>query len=65
ELVKAKFNGEMIMKLLPHLVGKELGHFIVNFKQKFTNFEDFIIATESHEIERNILEFARSDWETS
>ncbi len=60
EMVKAKFNGETIMQLLPHLAGKELGSFIVNFKQQFTNFEEFVIATEPHEIEQAILEFARS-----
>jgi hypothetical protein len=61
ELVKSKFNGETIMRLLPHLAGKELGHFIVNFKQQFTDFEEFVIATEPHEIERSILEFAQSE----
>ncbi len=59
-IVKAKFNGETIMRLLPHLAGKELGHFIVNFKQQFTNFEEFIITTEPHEIEQAILDFEQS-----
>lgn len=60
ELVKAKFNGDIIMRLLPQLAGKELGQFIVNFKQQFDNFEGFIIGAEPDEIDRSILEFARS-----
>jgi hypothetical protein len=60
ELVKSKFNGERLMQLLPHLVGKELGHFIVLFKQQFLDFDEFIVSTEQSAIDRAILTFDRT-----
>jgi hypothetical protein len=60
EFIKSKFNGERLMQLLPHLVGKELGQFIVLFKQQFPDFDEFIVNTEQSAIERAILTFART-----
>ncbi len=57
EFIKTKFNGERLMKLLPHLVGKELGQFISMFKQQFPDFDEFIISTEQSVIDRAILAF--------
>lgn len=57
EFIKTKFNGELLMRLIPELAGKELGIFIVKFKQQFPDFDEFIINTESAQIERSILAF--------
>jgi hypothetical protein len=54
-----KFNGKLVMKLLPHLQGKELGEFIIKFKQSFPDFEAFILSSSEVEIETKILEFAQ------
>jgi hypothetical protein len=59
EFIKTKFNGERLMNLLPHLSGKKLGQFIVMFKQKFPDFDEFIINSEQTEIDRAILTFDR------
>lgn len=55
--IKAKFNGEHLMELLPNLAGKELGQFILLFKQQFTDFEEFILNTEQEAIDREIYNF--------
>jgi hypothetical protein len=57
--IKAKFNGKILMKLLPHLEGKRLGEFIVSFKKSFDDFEQFILENSEEEINRQILDFAR------
>jgi hypothetical protein len=57
--IKAKFNGRILMKLLPHLEGKRLGEFIVSFKKSFDDFEQFILENSEEEINRQILDFAR------
>jgi hypothetical protein len=45
------------MELLPNLVGKELGQFILLFKQQFTDFEEFILNTEQEAIDQEIYNF--------
>ncbi len=59
EFIKTKFNGELLMRLIPELAGKELGIFIVKFKQQFPDFDEFIVNTDSADIEREILEFRK------
>jgi hypothetical protein len=55
--IKAKFNGEHLMELLPNLSGKELGQFILRFKQQFADFEEFIISTEQLIVDQEINDF--------
>jgi hypothetical protein len=61
EMIKTKFNGDRLMRLLPHLAGKELGQFITRFKQQVADFDDFIINTTPDEIDRAILTFDRQN----
>ncbi len=56
-LVKAKFNGKLIMELLPNLQGKALGEFIVKFKQQYENFDEFILTNGQENIDRAIRDF--------
>lgn len=58
--IKAKFNGKLLMKLLPDLEGKKLGEFIVEFKKKFDNFEQLILESSPEEIKRKILDFSQT-----
>lgn len=58
--IKTKFNGQLIIKLIPGISGKELGDFILEFKNKFENFSEFILKHSSEEIEREILNYYRS-----
>lgn len=53
----AKFSGKSVMKLIPELPGKELGEFIVSFKNQFTDFNQFLLENTSEEIERQILDY--------
>jgi hypothetical protein len=55
----SKFSGKLVMKLLPHLEGKELGSFIIRFKESFENFEEFVLSSSESEIEKRILEFTQ------
>jgi hypothetical protein len=58
-VISHKFNGKLVMKLLPQLEGKELGTFIMNFKASFENFEDFVLSSSESEVEKKVLEFAQ------
>lgn len=58
--IKAKFNGKLLMSLLPHLEGKKLGEFIVEFKKSFDDFEEFILKNSQEEIEQKILDFSQN-----
>ena len=63
EIVKqliAKFNGKLVMKLIPELSGKELGEFIVRFKKQFENFQEFVLENTREEIESQILDYYQS-----
>lgn len=55
--IKNKFNGKLIMKLLPVLEGKKLGEFIIEFKKKFEDFDGFILESSQEEINQKILDF--------
>lgn len=55
--ISEKFNGRIVMDLLK-IEGKELGTFIGNYKNGFTNdeeFENFILNATTKEIEQDIL----------
>ncbi len=54
-----KFSGKLVMKLLPQLQGKELGEFILKFKQSFEDFEAFLLSSTEAEIAKKVLEFAK------
>ncbi|MGF1486140.1 MAG: hypothetical protein ACFBSE_03395 [Prochloraceae cyanobacterium] len=53
----AKFSGKKVIKLIPALSGKELGEFIVSFKDRFEDFQKFVLETDPEEIDRNILNY--------
>jgi hypothetical protein len=55
--VKAKFNGDRLMTLLPGLSGKALGAFIVKLKEQIPNFEEYILTEEQEKIDRMIVEY--------
>lgn len=57
KVIKAKFNGKIVMELLPHLKGKELGGFIKMFKESVDDFEEVIYHTTPNEVKRMILNF--------
>lgn len=58
--IKSKFNGKLLMQLLPDLEGKKLGEFIVEFKQSFVDFEQFVLETPQEEINQKIVEFSKA-----
>ena len=45
-----KFNGHLIMSIIPELNGKELGHVMNDFKSNFDDFRSFIIENNSEYI---------------
>ncbi len=55
--VKAKFNGDQLMILLPSLSGKALGAFIVKLKEQIPDFEEYILAEEQEVIDRMIVDY--------
>jgi hypothetical protein len=55
--IVARFNGKLVMRLRPELSGHALAEFIIAFKRSFTDFEAFVLATPSEDIERRIREF--------
>lgn len=55
--IKAKFNGKLLMQLLPQLKGKELGEFIIKFKENFLDFDTFILDNSQQTINEAIIKF--------
>jgi hypothetical protein len=53
-----RFNGQLVMRLLPHLSGKALGEFIVAFKNRHADFETYVLETPEEALSAEILEFA-------
>jgi hypothetical protein len=53
--VRAKFNGNRIMELIPNLSGKALGAFIVKLKEQIPDFEEYILSQEQEVIDRMIV----------
>jgi hypothetical protein len=58
--IARKFSGKLVMKLLPHLQGKELGEFIMKFKQSFPDFEAFVLSSSEDEVEKAVLDVAKN-----
>lgn len=58
--IKSKFNGTLLINLLPELEGKRLGKFIVGFKKNFADFETFILQSSQAEINRKIIDFSKT-----
>ena len=48
------------MKLIPELQGKELGEFIVSFRNEFEDFQKFVLERSQEEIDRQILDYYQS-----
>jgi hypothetical protein len=55
--INGKFNGKLVMELLPQLHGRDLGLFIVEFKQQCEDFDNYILNTSQEEIDLAILQF--------
>jgi hypothetical protein len=53
--VRAKFNGNRIMELIPNLSGKALGAFIMKLKEQIPDFEEYILSQEQEAIDRMIV----------
>lgn len=51
-----RFNGDIIMKLIP-IKGKELGSFIVKFKSRFVNFDEYLEKNNQEKINLDIVSF--------
>jgi hypothetical protein len=56
-VIKSKFNGKIVINLIPNLKDRELGKFIVDFKNSFDDFEKFILENSPQTIEKCILDF--------
>ncbi len=54
--LKAKFNGDRLMQLLPGLSGKALGEFIVKLKEQIPDFEEYVLSNEQEVIDRQIVD---------
>ncbi|MEK7432766.1 MAG: hypothetical protein AABZ74_06520 [Cyanobacteriota bacterium] len=62
EEVNKKFNGKIVMNLITGLIGKELGEFIINFKdlisrENNSNFEEAVINHSEEEIKEKMLNY--------
>lgn len=55
EEVSKKFNGKIVMELIPELTGKELGKFILTYKMGLEPFVDNILSMNQDEINEDIL----------
>lgn len=54
EKLSKKFNGKIIMELIPNLDGKQLGRFIGDYKDKNPFFEEFILLKSQEIINEDI-----------
>ena len=48
--VKNKFNGKIIMSIYPELKGIHLGYIMKTFKEKFNDFDNYILSNEYNDI---------------
>jgi hypothetical protein len=62
DLIKSKFNGSIVMSLIPELSGKELGKFIQAFKDQYANFDSVILETNQKDINRAIKLYWSVKW---
>lgn len=58
--IRAKYNGKIVMTLLPHLKGKALGEFMQAFQAQFEDVEKAMYEMEAEEIQKMVLDFGRS-----
>lgn len=58
--IARKLNGKRIMDLVPSLSGKELGAFIVAFKRRIPDFDDWVAQSSEEHIDAEVRAFARS-----
>ena len=63
KIISEKFNGKVIMDLIPNIDGKELGAFIKDYKDGFYEgkFEYYMLKLTQEEINEDILEF-KKEW---
>jgi len=57
--LKTKYNGKIIMDLLPHLKGKDLGKFMANFQAQFKDYEQALSKMTREEIAEKIVSFSQ------
>lgn len=65
KVVSEKFNGKIVMEMIPNLSGKDLGNFIVNFKKHISNkylkdFETCIFEFSNEKVISEIKDFCEN-----
>jgi len=55
-VIREKFNGNMVMEIFPELQGPSLGLFMKEFRSTFANFNDEIYSMPSEAIRQRILD---------
>jgi hypothetical protein len=56
QIVSQKFNGKIVMELIPYLKDKELGNFITTYKESLgSNYVDEVLKMTQEEVNKNIL----------
>jgi hypothetical protein len=64
EEVSKKFNGKIVMDLIPELTGKELGDFIGSYKESYNElFIDVVMGRTQEEINQDIKHFYEKFYE--
>jgi len=58
QIVSQKFNGKIVMEVIPNISGKELGEFINNYKNYLgDNFIEFTLSRTDNEIKEDIKRY--------
>ncbi len=57
--INQKFNGRKVIRLFPHLEGKDLGAFIMAFKKSFLDFEQFVLDSTEDAIDQKLIDFSK------
>ncbi|MDF1661303.1 MAG: hypothetical protein P1V97_06005 [Planctomycetota bacterium] len=60
EQVRTRFNGQLVMALIPELKGKALGEFIMAFKAQYQDFKKDIIQLNPNSVKAAVLDFHRT-----
>jgi len=55
--INEKFNGKLVMEYIPGIEGKNLGNFIIQFKTKYNDFDNYILNSPAEVIRQDILDF--------
>lgn len=58
--IRAKYNGKVIMQLIPALSGKQLGLFMKDFQAQFKDYEATLYALDVAEIQIQLMSFYAS-----